>query len=314
MSESMKHLIQWSDWPDQDVRAILELALEIKRNRHSYAQKLKARTLVMLFQKTSTRTRVSFEAGMTELGGHAIYLNWASTNFQLTRIEYETAYLSRNAALLMARLKEHQDLLEMASAATIPVINGCCNRYHPCQAMADMLTILEDRGSVEGARLTYIGVHNNVANSLMATSAALGVHLTLVCPIKPEQTVDQEVRARLQSRGLLTEELDARAAVERADYVYTDTWVDMEFFNDPAYQEMKEERLHLMLPYQLNAELLKNSKAKVLHDMPIHPGYEIDGALVNDKRSLIFAQAENRLHAQKAIMLRLLAYEGLALN
>ena len=206
----------------------------------------------------------------------------------------------------MARMKKHEDLLELKDGADVPLINGCCNMYHPCQAMADMLTIEMDRGSVEGARLSYFGVHNNVVNSLMAVCAALGVHLTLVCPVAEESSIDGNIKDKLNEKGLLRETLDRDAAVADADYVYTDTWVDMEFFDDPSYQEMKEERINLMMPFQLNAELLKNSSAKILHDMPIHPGFEIDEELVEDPRSLIFNQAENRLDAQKAIIISLL--------
>ncbi|MBX7058393.1 MAG: ornithine carbamoyltransferase [Leptospirales bacterium] len=301
-----RHLISWKDWPDEEIREVLHLALRVKGARHNYSGALAGRTLVMLFQKTSTRTRVSFEAAMTELGGHAIFLDWNATNFKLTRIRYETAYLSRNAALIMARMKQHSDLLELRAGATAPLINGCCNLYHPCQAMADMLTIYEHRGSLQGARLTYIGVHNNVANSLLAICAAFGVQLTLVTPIAPAESVDQQLKQRLEKLGLLRETLDARQAVADAEYVYTDTWVDMEFFDDPGYQGLKEERIKTMLPYQLNEQLLEDSRAMVLHDMPIHPGYEISAELVESPRSLIFQQAENRLEAQKAIILTLL--------
>ena len=194
----------------------------------------------------------------------------------------------------------------MASAATVPVINGCCNLYHPCQALADMLTIAEDRGGeARGARLTYVGAYNNVVNSLVSISAALGVELTLVCPIRDEAIVDEESRGRLLDLGLLTETLDAKAALADADYAYTDTWIDMEYFNDSAYAEEKERRCALMLPYQLNAELLDGSDAKVMHDMPMHLGYEITEELAESERSIIYDQAENRLDAQKAILLTL---------
>lgn len=302
----MKHLLHWKDWADDDVKAILELASKLKKERFDHAEVLKHKTLLMLFQKTSTRTRVSFEAGMTELGGHAIFLNWSASNFELTRIEYETEYLSRNAAIIMSRLIDHKDVVKMANSSLVPVINGCCNLYHPCQAMADMLTILEDRGSVKGARLAYVGVHNNVSNSLMAICAALGVHLTLVCPLSPVDVVDNVSMKKLEKKGLLSQTLDVKEAASSVDYIYTDTWVDMEYFNNPDFKKMKEERIKLMLPYQLNTELLKGLDVKIMHDMPIHPGYEISEDLTHDLRSLIFTQAENRLHAQKAIMLTLL--------
>ncbi len=311
MTEKLRHLVDWKNWSDEDVRAVLELARRIKHHRWEYQGHMQAKSLVMLFQKTSTRTRVSFEAGMTELGGHAIYLDWRASNFALTRIGYETRYLSRNVALIMARLKQNESLLQMTAAATVPVINGCCNLYHPCQALADMLTIAEDRPQgIRGARLTYVGVYNNVVNSLVSISAPLGIHLTLVCPIRDPDVVDQESREKLESLGLLTETLDAHSAVNDADYVYTDTWLDMEFYNDPAHEEEKLSRSNLMLPYQLNNELLRNSQAKIMHDMPIHPGYEISEELVESERSIIYDQAENRLDAQKAIILKLVHRQG----
>ncbi len=268
---------------------------------------MQGNTLVMLFQKTSTRTRVSFEAGMSELGGHAINLDWRATNFTLSSIRFETKYLCRNAAMLMARLKSNADLLEMEQAASVPVINGCCNLYHPCQALADMLTIAEDRdGAISGAKLTYIGVYNNIVNSLVSISVALGVHLTLVCPIRDSASVDEEARQRLLQAGQLKETLDIESAVAEADYVYTDTWLDMEYFNDPSYDQEKNKRCDLMLPYQINSKLMRQSQAKIMHDMPIHPGYEIAEDMVESEQSIIYDQAENRLDAQKAIMLHLL--------
>ncbi|MDE0417108.1 MAG: ornithine carbamoyltransferase [bacterium] len=306
MIEGPKHLIDWKFWDDGEIREVLALARRVKRHRWEFQGHMQGRTLVMIFQKTSTRTRVSFEAGMTELGGHAINLDWMATNFTLSDVRSETRYLSRNSAVIMARLKSHADLLDMVSGAMVPVINGCCNLYHPCQALADMLTIAEDRrGDPGGARLTYVGAYNNVVNSLVSISAALGVELTLVCPIRDEAVIDQESRRRLLGLGLLTETLDAKAAVAKADYVYTDTWIDMEYFNDAAYAEQKERRRELMLPYQVNTEFLADSDAGVMHDMPMHLGYEITEEVAEGERSIIYDQAENRLHAQKAIVLTL---------
>lgn len=307
-TKEVRHLIDWNSWSDEEVREVLEFASRIKHNRWSYQGYMTGKTLVMLFQKTSTRTRISFEASMTEMGGHGIFLDWMTSNFKLSKVGYETAYLSRNAALIMARVKQHEDLLEMRDSASVPLINGCCNRYHPCQAMADMLTIYEDRGSIEGAKLTYIGVHNNVVNSLMSASAALGVELTLVCPIAEDEDIDHAAKEKLKSKGLLVETLDVQKAVDTADYVYTDTWINMEFFDNPEYKEFKDKRIETMMPFQINHELLKNSKAKIMHDMPIHPGFEITDECVSDERSIIYDQAENRLEAQKAIMIYLLEH------
>ena len=306
MTGAPKHLIDWKFRDDDDVRAVLALARRVKRQRWEFQGHMQGRTLVMIFQKTSTRTRVSFEAGMTELGGHAINLDWRASNFTLGDIRSETRYLSRNSAFIMARLKSNSDLLRMIGGATVPVINGCCNLYHPCQALADMLTIAEDRGGdPRGARLTYVGAYNNVVNSLVSISAPLGVELTLVCPLRDEAVIDGESRGRLLNLGLLTETLDVKAAVAGADYVYTDTWIDMEYFNDPAFAEEKARRCELMLPYQLDAELLAGSRAKIMHDMPMHFGYEITEDLAESGRSIIYDQAENRLDAQKAILLDL---------
>ena len=306
MRGKLKHLIDWKDWSDDEVRAVLELARKVKHRRWEYQGHMQGDTLVMIFQKTSTRTRVSFEAGMTELGGHAINLDWRASNFTLSKVAYETRYLCRNAAMLMARLVRNSDLMEMKEAATVPLINGCCNLYHPCQALADMLTIAEDRGSTEGTRLTYIGVYNNVVNSLVSICAPLGVALTLVCPIREADVVDEQSREKLSAAGLLTETLDAKKAVADAEYVYTDTWLDMEFFNDPSYEAEKETRCAQMLPFQINAELMAASRAKIMHDMPIHPGFEISEDMVESECSIIYDQAENRLDAQKAIMLQLM--------
>ena len=304
---ALKHLIDWKFWRDEDIRHVLELARTVKHNRRDFETHMRGQTLVMLFQKTSTRTRVSFEAGMTELGGHAINLDWRASNFTLSKVRFETQYLSRNAAMIMARLKDNADILEMEQAASVPIINGCCDLYHPCQALADMLTIAEHRtGNPEGAKLTYIGVYNNVVNSLVSIAAALGVRLTLVCPIRDEGVVDQESRQRLLDADLLTETSDAALAVSDADYVYTDTWLDMEYFNDPEYEQEKQRRCDLMLPYQVNAELMAGSEARIMHDMPIHPGFEITEEMVECEQSIIYDQAENRLDAQKAIMLYLL--------
>ena len=293
------------DWRREEIYSLLKLALKLKKKPSSYARALQGQTLVMLFQKSSTRTRVSFEAGMTQLGGHAIYLDWESSNFRLSSIRYEAACLGHNASVLMARLKKHENLQELCKGSSVPVINGCCNRYHPCQILADMLTIYEERGNLEGVKLAYIGVHNNIANSLVEAAHILGIELTLVCPLVPEDIVDLESKKSLIQKGLLKESLDGKAAVKDADYVYTDTWLDIEFFDRPEYAEIQKERLRTMLPYQVNSALLQGSHAKVLHDMPIHLDYEITTEVVEGPHSLIFKQAANRIHAQKAVLLYL---------
>ncbi|BDA79588.1 ornithine carbamoyltransferase [Leptospira kobayashii] len=304
---TLTHLISWKDWSDDQIAELIDFAVYVKQNRVFFSGHMAGRSMAMLFQKTSTRTRVSFEAGMTELGGHAIFLDWMSSNFLLSDIDFEAEYLSRNVSIIMARLKRNEDLLILQSGSKVPVINGCCNLFHPCQALADILTIVMDRPKDwKKTKICYIGVHNNVVNSLIGITAALGIHLTLVTPIASPDSIVAEVVERGKSKGTVSWEKDLKTAVRDADYVYTDTWVDMEFFNDPKFQKEKEERIELMMPYQINSELLKHTKAKVMHDMPIHAGFEITREVVLNERSIIFTQAENRLDAQKAVILKLL--------
>ena len=302
----MKDVLSWSSWTSSQIHELLEFAAHVKDNRSHFNGAMVGRSIALLFQKTSTRTRVSFEAAMTEMGGHAIAIDWRSSNFDLTDISFESRYLSRNVALIMARVKRHEDLLKIADGAEVPVVNGCCNQFHPCQSLADMLTIYRHSGSLKGITLCYVGVHNNVTNSLIEITAALGVHLVLVTPLVRDDAYVESVVNKGVAAKTLTWDKDVRHAVRHADYVYTDTWVDMELFDDPAYAKEKEERIELMRPYQLNHDLLEGSSAKVMHDMPIHAGYEISKELVLDPRSIIFDQAENRLDAQKALILRLL--------
>lgn len=303
---AVRHLVSWEDWSDSEIQELLDFAIYVKNNRVFFSGNMHGRSLAMLFQKTSTRTRVSFEAGMTELGGHAIFLDWIASNFQLSDIDFEAEYLSRNVSFIMARLKRHEDLLVLRQGSRVPLINGCCNLYHPCQSLADALTIALDTAKpLKDTKLVYIGVHNNVVNSLLEITAALKIQLTLVTPIANQESISQQAVDRAKRAGTVTWEKNIKTAVKDADYIYTDTWVDMEFFNDPAYAKEKKERIELMMPYQINAELLKHTSAKVMHDMPIHAGYEITREVVQMDRSIIFSQAENRLDAQKAIILKL---------
>jgi len=303
-----KHLISWQDWSDDEINDLIDFSVHVKNNRALYSGHFMGRSIAMLFQKTSTRTRVSFEAALTEMGGHALYIDWQSSNFHLSDIEFETEYLSRNVSLIMARLKNHDDLIQMLSGTQVPIINGCCNLFHPCQSLADILTIHNDAGKLKDVSLCYVGVLNNVANSLIEITSACGVHLTLVTPMTNPGCEIKAVMDRGFAKGTLHLETNLTTAIKNCDYIYTDTWIDMEYFNDPEYAAEKAMRIDKMMPYQLNAELLKNSSAKIMHDMPIHPGYEIARELVKDPRSIIFQQAENRLDAQKAAMIRLLGH------
>jgi ornithine carbamoyltransferase len=234
-----------------------------------------------------------------------LYIDWRTTNFTLADVKDETEYLSRNVDCIMARLLRNTDLQRMAAASRVPVVNGCDEKYHPSQAIADLITIKEKHGTLKGAKLVYIGVHNNVCNSLIEGCTKTGVKLTTVTPIFNEPARDTELIAEAKKTGLWESTLDAAKAVKDADFVYTDTWIDMEFFTDPKFAEEKEKRLKLMMPYQVNSALLKGSDAYVMHDMPIHRGYEISADAIENPKAVIYEQAENRLYSAKAILLKL---------
>jgi ornithine carbamoyltransferase len=242
---------------------------------------------------------------MTQLGGHGLFIDWRTTNFTLADVGDETQYLSRNVDFIMARLLKNADLQKMVDASNVPVINGCDDMYHPSQAIADLITIKEKKGKLKGTKLVYIGVHNNVCNSLIEGCTKTGAELTTVTPIINEAAHDEELMKDAEETGLWKKTLDAKEAVREADFVYTDTWIDMEFFTDPKFADEKERRLRLMMPYQINSTLLKGSKAFVMHDMPIHRGYEISADAIENPKSVIYEQAENRLYSAKAILLQL---------
>ncbi len=299
------HLLNFKECSGQQLEALVDLGIEVKHNPKKYAKALEGKSCALVFQKTSTRTRVAFEVAMTQLGGHALFIDWRSTNFTLADIADETHYLSRNVDFIMARLLKNADLQKMAGASRVPVINGCDDMYHPSQAIADLITVKEKIGKLKGAKLVYIGVHNNVCNSLIEGCTKTGVKLTTVTPIVNEAAQDEDLMGAAKKTGLWTTTLDAKKAVADADFVYTDTWIDMEFFTDPKFAAEKEKRLKKMMPFQINADLLKGSNAFVMHDMPIHRGYEISPEAVDNPKSVIYEQAENRLYSAKAILVTL---------
>lgn len=302
----MMHLLTLKDWTSGQVEDAIERSIEIKKNPAEYRAALKDKSLAMIFQKTSTRTRVSFEVAMTQLGGHALYMDWRTTNLVLGDVGDETRYMSRNVDCIMARLLRNADLRAMAEASKVPVINGCDEKYHPCQAIADLMTVKEKKGYLKGLKLVYIGVHNNVCNSLIVGCTKTGLKITTVTPIKNEASLDKELVEAAKKTRLFETTLDAKRAVRDADIVYTDTWVDMEFFLDPKFKEEKERKIKLMMPYQINKQLMHGSNALIMHDMPIHRGYEISEDVIESPRSIIYDQSENRLYSAKGILLELL--------
>jgi ornithine carbamoyltransferase len=300
------HLISFKELSGKKLVEIIDKGIEIKHNPGKYRKSLDGKSLAMVFQKTSTRTRVSFEVAMTQLGGHALYIDWRTTNFALADVSDETQYLSRNVDCIMARLLKNSDLWSMAEASRVPVVNGCDEKYHPSQAIADLITVKEKAGRLKGVKLVYVGIHNNVCNSLVEGCTKTGVKLTTVTPLFNEPSRDEKLLKDAKKTGLWKSTLNVKEAVKDADFVYTDTWVDMEFFTDAKFAAEKEKRIKLMMPYQLNKELLRGSEAYMMHDMPIHRGYEITADVINSRKSVIFEQSENRLYSAKAILLKLL--------
>ncbi|MFH1235502.1 MAG: ornithine carbamoyltransferase [Parcubacteria group bacterium] len=312
----MKHFLTLKDYSADELKTILNRAIEIKKNPEAYSDVLKNKTMIMLFQKTSTRTRLSFEAGMTQLGGHAIFLDWRTTQFLIAEFIDEIRATVRFGDILMYRPLKHQSLREAEKVATIPIINALCEKYHPCQAMGDALTIIENSGgtieSVKGKKVVWLGIANNVSNSLVQVCTKLEAKITLCITERAPLAVDKELEDEAKKTGLY-EETDDPNCLRDADFVYTDTWIDMEYFDSEGnvkkdFKQEFDRRAKAFKPYQLSKDLLdKNgSTAKIMHDMPCHIGYEITRDAVDHPNSIIFDQAENRLHAQKAIILHLL--------
>ncbi|MFA5134830.1 MAG: ornithine carbamoyltransferase [Patescibacteria group bacterium] len=309
----MKHCLHLKDWQANEIRAVIERAIEIKKKPADYADVLKNKTLIMLFQKGSTRTRLSFEAGMTQLGGHAIFLDQKTTQFALTDYRDEIRAVMRFGQIMMFRAKEYKNVETAASFNQIPVIDACSEKYHPCQALGDLLTMAEHSGGLDKIKkVVWLGIENNVCNTLKLACTKLGIDFYLVSPKVHEISIDKELNTMADATGHVHKTLDLKEAITGANYVHTDTWMDMEFFTDgkvlPGHKAEYDRRIELFKPYQLNAALLEkyNPDVKIMHCMPCHVGYEITSDAINHPNSVIFDQAENRMHIQKTIMLHLL--------
>ena len=313
----MRHLISLKDWSGEELAEIINKALEIKNNPEQYADVLKRKTMIMLFEKSSTRTRLSFETGMTQLGGHAIFLDKRTTQFMIADFIDEIRATMRFGDILMYRAMKHEDLMKAAEVATIPVVNALDKKYHPCQALSDALIMVEkSAGSLEdfkGKKVVWLGLANNVSNSLMQVTTKLGGKFVDCVVENDEPAFDQELLDQVKDTGLY-EKTEDLGCLKDADFVHTDTWIDMEFFDKdgevvPEYRDELERRKQKFMPYQLSKALLDEheSQAKIMHCMACHTGYEITRDAIDHPNSVIFDQAENRLHAQKAIILKLLS-------
>jgi ornithine carbamoyltransferase len=298
-----KHFLTLMDYSEKEIKHLLDLALKLKAGE--IEERLEGKTLAMLFEKPSTRTRVSFEAGMTRLGGHAIYLDLRTTQLGRGETVEDTARtLERYCDVVMARVNRHSDLEKMASVSKIPVINALSEKFHPCQTMADMLTVLEKKGTLEDLKVVFLGDCGfNMFNSTMVGFSKMWSDVVGVCPDKKEYMPDPELveKTKKYAKGSIKMEHDPVKGVKDADVIYTDVWVSMG-------QEGADKRLKDLKPYQVNPGLLKHAKPDhiVMHCLPAHRGQEITDDVIDGRNSVVFDQAENRLHAQNAILLHLL--------
>ncbi|MBC7107397.1 MAG: ornithine carbamoyltransferase [Methanomassiliicoccales archaeon] len=289
-----------------DMDEILSMALDLKSGRVKKEGALKGKTLAMIFEKPSTRTRVSFEVGMAQLGGHALYLS--PRDLQIGRGETiaDTAkVLSRYVDAIVYRAFSHEMMLELAKNATVPVINGLDDLEHPCQIVADLLTVKEKKGKLKGIKMAYVGDGNNVCNSLLLGAAIVGMDFVAACPdgYKPNDKIVADAISIAKRNKCLSKVIsDPHDAVKDADVVYTDVWTSM------GQEKEAEEREKVFAPYQVNSKLLANAKDDciVMHCLPAHRGHEITDEVIDGEQSVVFDQAENRLHAQQAILLRVI--------
>jgi ornithine carbamoyltransferase len=294
------------DFTTEELRHLLDLALDIKASPAKYSGALKGKTLAMIFEKPSLRTRVSFDVGIQQLGGFSVYLSPAEINLGKRESIYDVAKnLERMVQGIMIRTFGHDIVEKMAEWAGVPVINGLTDYSHPCQAMADFLTILEHKGTLEGLKVAYVGDSNNVSNSLMFAAARFGSHIAIGSPEgyqpRPEVTTwTRDEGSKTGSTLLIT--ADPAEAVAGADVVYTDTWASM------GQEAEAYARKAVFRPYQVNVDLFANAKkdALFMHCLPAHRGEEVTDEVIDSPNSVVFAEAENRLHAQKAIMLEMM--------
>jgi ornithine carbamoyltransferase len=303
------HFLSTADLSRADAETLLARAQALKadwKNGSPNEWPLRGKTLALVFEKPSLRTRVAFEAGMTQLGGHPSYLSANDIDMGGRESVPDVARnLSRWVQVISARVFRHSTIEELARHATVPVINALSDREHPCQALADMLTLLERFGQLRGLRLAYVGDGNNVAHSLMLLGATLGVNVALACPpdYRPDpEILEQAERLGDESDATITISADPVEAVAGADAVYTDVWASMGQEHEAA------RRRPAFQPYQVNPALMRQARADTLfmHCLPAHRGEEVTADVIDGSNSVVFDQAENRLHVQKALILTLL--------
>lgn len=304
----MEHFISIHDITKEEFDQLIALGLKLKEEQKAGIPHpiLAGKTLGMIFTKSSTRTRISFEVGMYQLGGHPMYLN--ANDMQLGRGEsiYDTAnVMSRFVDGIMIRTYDHQDVLDLARFGSVPVINALTDHLHPCQAMADLMTVYEHKGDLKGLKLAYVGDGNNVAHSLLYACAKAGMHMSVATPAGyacDEVVVANAKEDAKETGACIFTTQDPVEAVKDADVICTDTWVSM------GQEDEKAKRIEIFKDYQVNEALFSHAKkdAIFIHCLPAYRGYEVSEEVIDGPRSVIFDEAENRLHAQKAILATLM--------
>ena len=297
----MKHLLKLMDWSTKEITEVLNLADQLKFEKKNGIEHhhLKGKTLGMIFSKSSTRTRVSFEVGMYDLGGQALFLS--SRDLQIGRgepVEDTARVLSRYLDGIMIRTFAQKEVEDLATYGSIPIINGLTDYCHPCQVLADLMTIREHKGAIAGNKLCYIGDGNNMTNSLIVGGIKMGMEVAVACPKGYEP--DAELMAWAKENGKFTCTDNVLEAAAGADVLYTDVWASM------GQEAEAEERKKVFKSYQINADVMKvaNEKAMVLHCLPAHREEEITAEVFEAHANEIFDEAENRLHAQKAVLVK----------
>ena len=301
-----KDLISIKDLSSSEIKDIFILTDKLKKNKNKFSKTLKGKTIALIFQKPSNRTRVSFEVGMFQLGGNSLYLSPGEINLGVREsIADVSKTLSRYVDGIVLRTFEHKNCLEMALASSVPVINGLSDFSHPCQALADLYTVKEKYKNLKNITLAYVGDGNNVCNSLLFICAKLGVNMKVGVPngYEPDKTVLSGAK-EIAAKNNATVELfnNAFDAVKGSDVIYTDVWASM------GQEEEAKARKEIFKDFQVNANLLKlaHQNAIVMHCLPAHRGEEITSDVLDSKNSVVFDQAENRMHVQKAVLIKLL--------
>ena len=302
----MKHVLSVGDLTPLEIQEVVHLAQKLKsefKRKGANKSVLKGKTLVMIFEKPSLRTRLSFDIGMTQLGGHTVYISPTEVGLGKRESVSDVAnVVSRMGDIIIVRVFDHRDLVEMARSSRVPVINALSDLEHPCQALADALTIIECKNTIKGKKIAFVGDgNNNIVHSLALVFAMLGAHFVVASPrsYKMERGIRSRAeRIAARSNGSITEVENPTRAVQDADVVYTDTWVSM------GRESERKKRLTALRPYQVTDDLMALAKrdALFMHDLPTHRGQEVQASVIDGPRSVVFQQAENRLHVQKALL------------